>query len=185
MTEIKHELVAELSDPDFRHGYAAEFVDMIVAQQIRALRKQRGWTQTELAERIGTKQPFISQIEDEDYGSISISTLKDLARAFDVYLNVRFESFSTLLSQVDASSASELEVPLFAIDPLIKAASVTSDAPIEIPMIDPTQFRKESHGDVATSYFQINMEVISSILAHPTYGATNVIDRLVAAPEAA
>jgi transcriptional regulator with XRE-family HTH domain len=119
MNDIRTELLADLKDEEFRHAYAWEFVDMILARQIRALRKHRGWTQADLAKKIGTSQPFISAIEDEDYGSLSISTLKDLARAFDVYPVVRFESFATLVTNVDSSSAEELQVPPFDEDPSI------------------------------------------------------------------
>ncbi len=121
MTDISAELLNDLEDEDFRHDYAGEFLDMILARQIRALRKERGWTQAELAKRVGTSQPFISAIESEDYGSLSISTLRDLARVFDVYLNVRFDSFATLVSQVESSSSAELSVPVFANDPAIPA----------------------------------------------------------------
>jgi transcriptional regulator with XRE-family HTH domain len=118
MGEIKTAVLAELGNKDYRHGYAGEFADMILARQIRVLRKERGLTQAELASMIGSGQSFISEIEDEDYGSLSLKTLKDLAKAFDVYLDVRFASFARLLAHVEHTAADHLKVPPFDKDPL-------------------------------------------------------------------
>lgn len=98
---------------------------MTLARQIRALRKARGWSQKDLADLLETKQSRISEIEDEEYGALSLATLKDLARVFDVYLNVRFTSFTDLLSQVDRTSMSELVVPRYADDPAVVSTQQT------------------------------------------------------------
>lgn len=121
MDEIQNELLAELNEPEFRHAYASEFIDMILARQIRALRKQRNWTQQQLAERIQKHQSFISALEDEEYGSMTLSTLKELAESFDVYLSVRFKSFRNLIEQVSHSSMKDLEVPSFEEDPVFQS----------------------------------------------------------------
>lgn len=113
MSEIAEDLKANLADVEYRHVYAHEFLDMTLARQIRALRKQRGWSQAQLAEMLKTKQSRISEIENEDYGSLSIATLKSLAEAFDVYLNIRFASFAELLTQVEQTSMSDLEVAAY------------------------------------------------------------------------
>lgn len=114
---IKEEVTEALVDQDYRHSYAAEFLDMVVARQIRALRKQRKLTQEQLADLIGSGQSFISQIEDEEYGALSLKTLKDLARAFDTFLTVRFDSFSALVENVERTSITDLGVPSFTEDP--------------------------------------------------------------------
>lgn len=121
MDEIQNELLTELNEPEFRHAYASEFIDMILARQIRALRKQRNWTQQQLAERIQKHQSFISALEDEEYGSMTLSTLKELAESFDVYLSVRFKSFRNLIEQVSHSSMKDLEVPSFEEDPVLQS----------------------------------------------------------------
>lgn len=117
MDQIQSELLGDLKEPEFRHTYANEFIDMTLARQIRALRKQRNWTQQQLADRIEKKQSFISALEDEDYGSMTVSTLKEIAEAFDVFLSVRFESFRTLIDQVAKSRMRDLEVSSFDEDP--------------------------------------------------------------------
>jgi len=111
MTEIRDRLKTELAETEYRQAYAQEFLDMTLARQIRALRKQRGWIQAHLAELLNTKQSRVSAMENEEYGALSVASLKDLARVFDVYLNVRFTSFAELLSQVDRTSMEELSVP--------------------------------------------------------------------------
>jgi transcriptional regulator with XRE-family HTH domain len=126
MTDIRNELLGDLGEEEFRHEYADEFLDMILARQIRALRKERGWTQVDLAKKLGTSQPFISAIESEDYGALSLSTLKELARVFDVYLNVRFESFARMVAQVESSSSAELQLAPYDLDPAIPAMAAES-----------------------------------------------------------
>lgn len=64
--------------------------------QIRLLREQRGWSQSELARRCGMKQSRISVLEDVNHERWSVTTLRRLARAFDVSLLVRFEDFTTM-----------------------------------------------------------------------------------------
>ena len=123
MTTVRDRLREELHDAEYRHEYASEFLDMIVARQIRALRKERGWTQSDLAAKLQKKQSYISAIESEEYGALSLSTLKELARAFDVRLEVRFASFEGLLDDVERSSMEELQVPPFSEDDRFASAA--------------------------------------------------------------
>jgi hypothetical protein len=44
------------------------------------------------------EQPLVSAWENPNYGNYSLNTLKDMAKAFDVGLLVRFVPFSTLVS---------------------------------------------------------------------------------------
>jgi DNA-binding Xre family transcriptional regulator len=61
-----------------------------VAEQIVFLRQRRGWTQKQLAEKIGMKQSRISMLENPNYGNIELKTLSRIAAAFRVKLSVRF-----------------------------------------------------------------------------------------------
>lgn len=131
MTEETQQFQDQLVDVEYRHAYAQDFLDMTLARQIRALRKARGWNQKQLADLLGTQQSRISEIEDEEYGALSIATLKDLARVFDVYLNVRFTSFSEMLTQVDRTSMADLVVPSYAEDPAVATRETFSAESIE------------------------------------------------------
>src|SRR5262249_31523322 len=77
------------------------FLNLWIAQQIRALREQRGWTQATLAGKAQMKQSRISTLEDPNYSSWSVTTLKRLARAFDVALAVEFRAYGKRLIDFD------------------------------------------------------------------------------------
>ena len=110
MNKRKERLLEELKSKGYREAFVAELIDTAIPFQIRALRKQRNWTQKELSNILGMKQERISVLEDPNYAKLSLSTLKRLASAFDIGLLVRFVPFSDLVkSELDLSPAS-LEV---------------------------------------------------------------------------
>ena len=96
-----------------RDAYLQAEVITALTQQIRAIRLQRGWTQRELAQRLGTTQAAVSRLEDPSYGRLSLGTLLDLARVFDAGLQVKFMSFVTMLSQTFKPSYSNRLVSTF------------------------------------------------------------------------
>lgn len=65
-------------------------MNALVAQAIYDVRTAAGLTQEKLADRIDTKQPVISQLEDADYEGHSLSMLKRIADALDQRLEIRF-----------------------------------------------------------------------------------------------
>lgn len=65
-----------------------------IAFQIRATRNARGMTQADLAREAGMAQNNIARMESEAYGKHSITSLKRIAEAFDVALDVRFVPYS-------------------------------------------------------------------------------------------
>jgi transcriptional regulator with XRE-family HTH domain len=94
----KHEQVwKSLRDPDFRKQFIDENVSVGLAFQIRALRDRQDLKQGDLAKLLGSKQSLVSSWENPNYGKYTLATLKDLAKAFDVGLLVRFVSLSTLV----------------------------------------------------------------------------------------
>lgn len=101
------------SKPAARHAYVKAEVATALSHQIRAIRLQRGWTQGELAKRLGTTQAAISRIEDPSYGRITIGTLLDLARAFDSGLQIKFVSLVSMLNDTFVPNAAAREVPSF------------------------------------------------------------------------
>ena len=100
----KQQLLEELKDKESRDAYMSSGIDVGVAFQIRALREQREWNQTQLAEEAGMHQERISSLENPSH-SPTLSTLKKLASAFDVALIVRFIPISELVKyELDLSS---------------------------------------------------------------------------------
>ena len=86
-----------LKNTKAREAYVeAELVNGL-AHQIRIIRQQRGWSQKELAKRVGTTQTTISRLEDPSYGKYSIRTLLALGKVFDVALFVRYMQFSQFM----------------------------------------------------------------------------------------
>ncbi len=60
-----------------------------VAVQVRRLRIQRGWSQTELAHRVGVSQQQIAKVEDPDTNP-TVDTIAKIARVFERPLVVVF-----------------------------------------------------------------------------------------------
>lgn len=71
------------------------------------------WTQQDLAHKMGTTQAAISRMEDPSYGRLSIKTLTELCRVFDVGLQVRFVSTITMLANTFRPNAADRLVPEF------------------------------------------------------------------------
>lgn len=59
-----------------------EVIKTIIKQRLK-----RGWSQTQLAEAIGSRQPVISKLERGD-GNPSLKTLHKIAEALDLSLHV-------------------------------------------------------------------------------------------------
>jgi transcriptional regulator with XRE-family HTH domain len=100
MRDLKAELRRSLRDREYADIYSESFQDMYLATQVKILREQRGLSQSELGKLIGTTQGGISRIEDSNYSSWSVKTLKKIARAFKVRLRISMEEFGTLPDQV-------------------------------------------------------------------------------------
>ncbi len=112
-------LKKRLKNKKQRDSFVSAYTDETIPFQIRALREQhdRQWTQKELASRTGMKQERISAIENPNYCSYSLRTLKQLSSALDVALVVRFVSFGELAEWKLNLSSKSLEVPSFDKDP--------------------------------------------------------------------
>jgi transcriptional regulator with XRE-family HTH domain len=113
----EQKLAAQLQDPEYRRAFVEGHATDTIAFQLRAMRKKKAWEQKDVAEKLGNRklQPMISRYENPDYGKYSISTLLELAAAFDVALAVRFVPFSELLVW-DVSSNPSKEMPEFFCD---------------------------------------------------------------------
>lgn len=97
----------------YRDAYVRAGITSAIAHQIALIRSQRGLTQRELAELISSKQSVISRYEDASYGKLSVSTLVDIANAFDVGLEVKFVPFSRLIGERNNWSQEKAVTPSF------------------------------------------------------------------------
>jgi transcriptional regulator with XRE-family HTH domain len=132
---LTKKLLEKLRRKSYREAYVGENVRTAIAYQIRALREQRGWSQKKLAEILGKPQSVLSRIEDPDYGKLSVQTLLEVARAFDVALLIQYVDFGEFIERTRDVSPRALEAESFnddqfiAIDglkPLVSHARVNS-----------------------------------------------------------
>ncbi|HKL04062.1 MAG TPA: helix-turn-helix transcriptional regulator [Cryomorphaceae bacterium] len=76
-----------LKDPVVKTEYETLGPEYELVKTIIRERISRGWSQTELAEAIGSRQPVISRLERGD-SNPSLSTLQKIAKALDLSLQV-------------------------------------------------------------------------------------------------
>jgi transcriptional regulator with XRE-family HTH domain len=101
----------------YRESFPAAVVKRMLPLQIRVLRKQRGWSQAQLAQESKLTQGVISRAEDPDYGNLTINTLVRIAAGFDCAFIGRFVPFSELAKwYTSVTDEKTLEVPSFADD---------------------------------------------------------------------
>ena len=62
---------------------------LVLAVQFRRMRAERGWTQGDVAKRVGVSQQQIAKLEDPD-ANPTIETITKVAKAFDMNLLVSF-----------------------------------------------------------------------------------------------
>ena len=107
------ELFAKLEkDPKFIEAYEELTPELDIARQTIRLRVKLGMTQSELAEKIGTRQSNISRLENA-VGHPSLSLLKRVAKALGANLSVRFESPSEAHGQAESEMAQSVSLLRF------------------------------------------------------------------------
>ena len=97
----------DLENEEFAHVYSDEMLNIFIATQLRVLRGEL--SQEELARKAGMKQERISLLENVNYSSWSVNTLRRLAKAFDLRLKISFESFGTLIEDINNLNATGLK----------------------------------------------------------------------------
>lgn len=110
---VTERLLSKLKRKSYRENFVANEVRTGLAYQIRALREQRDWSQDDLAKAMGTQQSVVSRLEDPDYGRVTLQTMLDVARAFDVAFMARYCSFPEMIYRSSDVSPDALRVPSF------------------------------------------------------------------------
>jgi transcriptional regulator with XRE-family HTH domain len=77
------------------------------------MRDARGWTQSVLAQKLGTTQNAISRLENPRTGKPTVTTLKRIAEVFDVALVVKFAPFSEFVDSISEMSEKSVSVPSY------------------------------------------------------------------------
>lgn len=119
--KIRERLRRLFREKTYRKTYMDSFLNTSIAAQIRALREARGMSQKELAEKLGTRQSGVSALENVNYSSWSLTTLRKVADAFDVALVVKFVSYGEALEEAATFDQTRLDRPSFDADPVFTA----------------------------------------------------------------
>ncbi len=86
-TTFKQFKTKALKNPSVKAEYQTLEPEYQVVRTIISERLKRGWSQTQLAEAIGSQQPVISRLERGE-GNPSLQTLSRIAKALDLSLKV-------------------------------------------------------------------------------------------------
>ena len=147
MSDDRKAIIDSFLDWDARHDYNESNIRQLVPLQIRLMREERGWSQTELGEQAGgIKQGPISNLESPSSANVTLKTLQRLARAFDVALVVRFVSFGELVDWVTSLGDKQLSPPGFTVDDgLLEKAPTTA--------FSTQDFTVDAAGNVTAAWF--------------------------------
>jgi transcriptional regulator with XRE-family HTH domain len=123
INDRKDRLRGDLLDREYREQYATSTLIENVSAQVQALRRQRGMTQEQLAEAIGTKQPRISNVEAPlDAAGMpnwEMDTLNRIAQALGTRLEISFETYGSLVEKLGSVTSDSLRRAEFECDPVL------------------------------------------------------------------
>jgi transcriptional regulator with XRE-family HTH domain len=88
MKDLKARIAERFQDKNFEKKYLRTSALYRLAGEMLLLRKQRGLTQKELAEKVGTTQAVISRLESASVKP-SLETILKIAEALDAAVDVR------------------------------------------------------------------------------------------------
>ncbi len=108
------EFSAQIGDKEDRDEYVADQVRVLIALSIRALREQRGLSQTAFGRLIGKPQSVVSRLEDPDYGKVSVQTLLEVGAALDIPLMISYPEWEDWFRQMRRLKKTDLERRPFA-----------------------------------------------------------------------
>ena len=170
MNGLIDDLRIDLQDSQHRCAYAADFLNVFIAAQIKALRADRKMSQQHLADAVGTKQSGIARLENVNYSAWKVETLRKLARAFDVRLRISFEEFGTLPEDVGRFNRKRLAPRKFEDDPVFKTPGMPSQLEQPAVRLSAKSQVAEAHGWNWTALPDTTLNALSEI-SSPTTGA--------------
>ncbi len=155
-------LTRSFRDREYRHVYAESFTNTLIAAQLKANREMRKLSQEQLAELAGMKQSRISAIENVNYESWSVRTLRRIARTFDLVLVIKFESFGNVVREMESFDRSSLERPSFQDDPDFKVSSERTTTPGNVVAFPGARSQEDSSAGDALAVADFAGEIIGS-----------------------
>jgi len=85
-------LSEEMKRPRFAASFRKELSRIRLADQITELREKHGWSQADLARKVGTTQSGIARLENPNYRNYSLATLEKVATVLGARLVVGLEA---------------------------------------------------------------------------------------------
>ena len=82
----------EMTRPRFAASFGKELSRIRLADQITELREKHGWSQADLARKVGSTQSGIARLENPNYRDYSLATLEKVATALGARLVVGLEA---------------------------------------------------------------------------------------------
>ncbi len=89
---FRHHREQLLRDVKVRKEYEKLGPEFQLARNLIKARLKKGWTQAELARRTGMQQPNIARLESGNYDRVSLPTLKKVARALGVKIEIKLSA---------------------------------------------------------------------------------------------
>ena len=83
---------SDCKNPMVRTEYEKLGPEFQLARSLIRARLKKGWTQAELARRVGMQQPNIARLEGGNYDRVSMPTLKKVARALGAYIEIKLSA---------------------------------------------------------------------------------------------
>jgi transcriptional regulator with XRE-family HTH domain len=106
------QIAISLDDKDYADAFVEAEITTTLPFQLKAMRKQRGWKQQDVANRLGHgNQKTVSDFENPNYAKYTLTSLKRLASVFDVALIVRFAPYSEVVDWAANLSHRDMAVP--------------------------------------------------------------------------
>ena len=114
MSSVGSQLLGNFkASKEYRHAFVEEKVRTQLAIQIKSIREQREMSRPELAALMGKVPSWVFRLEDPNQAPPTISTLLQVAEAFDVDLDISFRRFSDLIDRIGRITPESFQVPSF------------------------------------------------------------------------
>jgi len=108
MRDVKSLLAEKFKNKDFERQYHRTSAFFRLADEVLMLRKRRGITQKELAEKVGTTQAVVSRLENASVKA-SLETIVKLAEALDAVVDVRLIPLEQVRKEPDDLTPSNIQ----------------------------------------------------------------------------
>ncbi len=86
---LKEYIAEQMMNPEFKKAWEDLEPEFQIFKAMIKAREKTGITQAELARRVGTKQSVISRLERGAFSKASLETIKKMADALDMRLEIR------------------------------------------------------------------------------------------------